>query len=376
MIKAIDYSKYNQNFLSKMNEKSSADKVEKQAKLVGSDSLFRETKENPSEETHLLDNSLGTRFNQASQKLLSAFVDYPVKGLMGDKNANFYEFLTMGIVPYVLGSAMFMAVFNLTKHLDPYGKKMASNVGRKMALGVVLYGVFKGLSKHLVTKPVKKFTGVDTEMPYQNKVYNLPKTADDSANIDIQWQQRKVFDSKEFYRKDLLDREYFDNVAKKLGLGENLNDSISETSPIIQSIVATSNLAKSLSSYCWAGVGVGLATQDAWLDFFTTLTNKKHYKANSSDNFMSKIWGRSKTLGENIYNGTLSFVKSFGKACSQMWKGNPTKEGFSKQAGKTFILFSAGLTALLTANSIIKAKNMAKNQNINAIDKSKGVVEI
>ena len=74
-----------------MNEKSSADKVEKQAQLVGSDSLFREIKENPSEETHLLDNSLGTRFNQASQKLLSAFVDYPVKGLMGDKNANFYE---------------------------------------------------------------------------------------------------------------------------------------------------------------------------------------------------------------------------------------------------------------------------------------------
>ena len=73
----------------------------------------------------------------------------------------------MGIVPYLLGSAMFMAVFNLTKHLDAHGKKMASNAGRKMALGVVLYGVFKGLSKHLVTKPVKKFTGVDTEMPYQ-----------------------------------------------------------------------------------------------------------------------------------------------------------------------------------------------------------------
>lgn len=375
MIKAIDYSKYSPNFLSKAKEKSRAE-VKSHSNEKTSESLFKEIKENPMNETHILDNSIGTRFNQGSQKLLSAFIDYPVKGLMGDKNANFYEFLTMGIVPYVLGSVMFMTVFNITKHLDPYGKKMASNLGRKMALGVILYGVFKGLSKHLVTKPVKKFTGVDTEMPYQNKVYNLPKSADDSANIDIQWQQRKVFDSKEFYRKDLLDREYFDNIAKKVGLGENLNDSVSETSPIIQNIVATSNLAKSLSSYCWAGVGVGLATQDAWLDFFTTLNNKKHFKAKPDGNFMTKILGRIRTLVENAYDGTISFAKSFINACSQMWNGNPAKEGFSKHAGKSFILFSAGLTALLTANSIIKAKNMAKDKNVNSIDKSKGVVEI
>ena len=41
---------------------------------------------------------------------MSAFIDYPIKGLRGDVNANFYEFLTMGIVPYILGSAVFMTV--------------------------------------------------------------------------------------------------------------------------------------------------------------------------------------------------------------------------------------------------------------------------
>lgn len=354
MIKEVNLFKYNTNFLSeKKGKKSSAE-----------------------DETHLLPNTVSTRFNQGSQKVLSAFVDYPVKGLMGDKNSNFYEFLTMGIVPYVLGSAMFMFVFNLTKHLDAHGKKMAAKVGRKMALGVILYGVLKSFSKKFVTVPVKKFTGVDTEMPYQNKVYNLPKSADDSANIDVQWQQRKVFDSKEFYRKDLLNRDYYDNVAKKIGLGENLNDSISETSPIIQNIVATSNTAKSLSSYCWAGVGVGLATQDAWLDFFTTLDNKKHFKAKSDTSGIGKIFGKTKVLCENIYNATTSFVKSFVKACSQMWNGSPTREGFLKNAGKYFILFSTAVTALLTANSIIRAKNMAKDTNKNTIDKSKEIVEM
>ncbi len=353
MINAVNSFEYKTNFLSKKKDKNAN-----------------------ANETHLLPNTAGTRFNQGSQRVLSAFIDYPVKGLMGDKNSNFYEFLTMGIVPYVLGSAMFMLVFNLTKHLDAHGKKMAAKVGRKMALGVVLYGVLKSFSKHFVTVPVKKFTGVDTEMPYQNKVYNLPKSADDEANIDIQWQQRKVFDSKEFYRKDLLKRDYFDNVAKKIGLGENLNDSISETSPIIQNIVATSNTAKSLSSYCWAGVGVGLANQDAWLDFFTTLDNKKHFKASSDTGFIGKIFGKTKTLCENVFNATISFVKSFANACSQMWKGNPTKNGFSKNAGKYFILFSTAMTSILTANSIIRARNMAKNTNKNTIDKSKEIMEM
>ena len=52
------------------------------------------------EETHLVPNTLKTRVKQSTQKTMSAFIDYPVKGLMGDINTNFYEFLTMGIVPY------------------------------------------------------------------------------------------------------------------------------------------------------------------------------------------------------------------------------------------------------------------------------------
>ena len=186
---------------------------------------------------------------QSYQKTTSAFIDYPAKGLSGDINSNFYEFLTMGIVPYLLGSAMFMIVFNalnLGKHLGARDAKVAGNIGKKMGLGVVLYGVFKTLSKHLVTTPVKMVTGVDTDMPYQNKVYNLPKGAGKDAEIEAQFQQRKIFDSKEFFRKDLLKRSYYDNVAKKLGMGENLNDSISETTPIIQSIVATSNAGYAL----------------------------------------------------------------------------------------------------------------------------------
>lgn len=331
-----------------------------------------EKKKKAEEETRILPNTMKTRLHQGFQKTSSAFIDYPVKGLKGDINADFYEFLTMGIVPYLAGSAMFMFVFNcVNKHLDAHSQKAASKAGKKMALGVVMYGLLKNLSKNLVTKPIKAATGVDTEMPYQNKVYPLPKKAGEAATIEPQYQQRKVFDSKEFYRKDLLDRAYFDGVAKKLGLGENLNDSVSETSPIIQNIVATSNTAKSLSSYSWAGVGVALAVQDSWSDFFDSISNRKHYVAKADEGFASKMKGKLTTWGGNIYDISKTFVKSLGRSCKSLWNGSPADKGFKRHSGKAFIGFAAALTTLLTANTIIRAKNLAQGKNKNTIDKSK-----
>lgn len=349
MIKAINKAPYNIVF-------SSKSKKEKEAEG----------------ETRILPNNMSTKIRQGFQKTSSAFLDYPAKGLTGDINSNFYEFLTMGIVPYIAGSGMFMVMFNcVNKHLLPADKKIASSIGKKFALGVILYGVFKNISKNLITKPIKMATGVDTEMPYENIVYPLPKEAGENANIEIQHQQRKIFDSKEFYRKDLLDREYFDKVAKKLGLGENLNDSVSEVSPIIQNIVATSNTAKSLSSYCWAGVGVALASQDSWLDFFDAISKREKYIRKENETLLSATKNKFKAFGKNSLNITKSFFKSFGKGCKNLWQGKPGDTGYMKHAGKGLTILTALLTTVLTANTIIRAKNMAKNNNKRTIDKTK-----
>lgn len=324
------------------------------------------------DETRILPNTLNTRIQQGFQKTSSAFIDYPVRGLQGDVNSNFYEFLTMGIVPYLAGSAMFMLVFNVVnKFLEAKSRKIASKIGNKMALGVVLYGVLKSLSKDLVTKPVSLATGVDIEMPYQNKVYPLPKGGGEDADVQPQYQQRTVFDSKEFFRKDLLDREYFDKVAKKLGLGENLNDSVTETTPIIQNIVATTNMAKSLSSYSWAAVGVGLAAQDDWCGFFDSISHRKRYVPKEGEEFLSKASNRLKNSGKNLLEITKSFGRSLKGACKSLWNGNPADSAYMRHAGKGLVGFAAVLTTFLTANTIIRAKNMAKNKNVNTIDKHK-----
>jgi len=208
-------------------------------------------KPSKNDESAILPNSLRTRVLQKYDKTLNAMTEYPVKGLKGDVNSDFYEFLSMGIIPYLVGSGMFMAMFNLiNKHLTP----KASLRGKKMGLGVVLYGIGKTLSNDLVTRPVAWSTGVDIELPYRNIYCTLPTKPGAEAVIDHKHQQRKVYDSIEFFRKDLIAKDpkygvkYYDKIAKKLGMGENLNDSVTETTPIIQSIVASTKTAKSLSS--------------------------------------------------------------------------------------------------------------------------------
>ena len=154
---------------------------------------FRAKKENYEDvQTELQPETIKTKFNRNTQKIMSAFVDYPIKGLTGDINADFYEFLSMGTIPYVIGSIMFMSVFNITKHLDAKGHKTAGDFGRRMAMGVLLYALFKSLSKNLVVTPIKWATGVNTEMPYQNKVCDLPQGKNEDADVSVHLQQRTV----------------------------------------------------------------------------------------------------------------------------------------------------------------------------------------
>ena len=334
-----------------------------------------EKKEEAPVESRLLPNTLNTRVRQKFQKTTNAFLQYPVKGLKGDVNSDFYEFLSMGIIPYLVGSGMFMAMFNLLHDLKPKSQKIAGLNGKNMALGVVMYGVGKTLANDLVTRPVYWGTGVDTELPIEHVYYPLPKNSGESANIEPQIQQRKVYDSREFFRKDLIQKDYgidyYNKIAKKIGLGEDLNDSVTETTPIIQSVVSTTKTAKSLSSYAWAGVGVGLAVQNSWSNFFDAIANRKRHVAKPNEGFATKFGSRMKNAGENFVNISKTFGKSFVQACKTLWTGDAGKSGFMKHAGKAWLLFTAALTIGSTANVIHKAKHMGKLANKDIMDKSK-----
>lgn len=291
----------------------------------------------------LLKNNFTTRTRIGFDKLTNALTLYPAKGFKGSKNANFYEFLTMGTVPYLVGSGMLMAVFNsASKYYTHYDKSKAAKIGKKMALGVVAYGVIKELSKTLITKPVKMLTGVDTELPYAKVIYELPEDINDTDIISIEY--HKIFESSEFPRWDLLYGDeakgqkrnfYYDKVSKKLGLGENLNDSDQEVKPLIKEIVVKSNTAKNISSYLWAAAGVGLAMQEPWDEFFKVAT--------------PKFWKR-KEFGKTIQ----AFFKGLGRSINSLYNGQG--KGIQKHAGK-------GLIYLALLSSVAGVINVLNSSN-------------
>ena len=79
----------------------------------------------------------------------------------------------------------------------------------------------------------------------------------------------KVLESLEFPRWDVKYGDetkgeernvWFDKIAKKIGLGDNLRDSDQDVKPRVKEIAVKTNVAKTFSSYLWAAVGVGVAS--------------------------------------------------------------------------------------------------------------------
>lgn len=322
-----------------------------------------ELKEELKKKPMLMKNTFSNRTEMSLYKFIDAITMYPARGLKGSRNSNFYEFLTMGIIPYLTGSIMLMAVFNGAKNFfGPDAKASANKLGTKMALGVVFYGLAKNISKGFVTKPVKWFTGVDTEEPYMELKYKLPEYKNDTDITSVEY--HKVFESLEFPRWDVKYGDeskgqsrniWFDKIAKKIGLGTGLKDSDQDVKPRVKEIVAKTNLAKSISSYLWAAVGVGLAIQNTWDEFFNMAT--------------WKVW-----KGKKFLKTCDKFLNCLGDSVIQFYKGIPGKGFFEKNSGKMLLASAALTTAIGIANVLNSNQKPSKVDSANVIEKDRTYV--
>ncbi|MBP3820461.1 hypothetical protein J6G99_02320 [bacterium] len=309
----------------------------------------------------LLPNNFSTRSRIALDKFTKAFTVYPARGLKGNINSDFYEFLTMGTVPYIIGSATLMSVFNsANKYFSNTEMAKASKLGNKMALGVLFYAFAKSISKSFVDYPVKWITGVDTQLPYLKVYHQLPETKDD---FDLtSYEYHKVGESVEFTRWDLLygdpnDKktlnERFDKIAKKNGLGENLNDSDQEVKPIYKEILVKSTLARSFSSYLWAACGVALAFQKPWDDYFKVAT--------------LKFW-----KSEEFCHSLKVFVESLKQSAINLYKGpSEVTSSFEKHAGKGVLALALSTTLLGVLNTVHISKKPSNVSSNDVMDKNK-----
>jgi len=306
----------------------------------------------------LLKNNFSTRTRIGMDKLLKAFTVYPARGMSGSKNSNFYEFLTMGTVPYLIGSATLMAIFNsASKHFSPYEKVKAAAIGNKVALGVLFFGLFKAISKSFVNIPVRMMTGVDTQLPYAKVNYQLQESPEDRDLISIEY--HKVGESVDFPRWDLLYGDSkkeeplnfrYDKIAKKNGFGENLNDSDQEVKPMYKEVLVKSALARSFASFMWGATGVVLAAQKPWEKYFNVAT--------------LKFW-KTKDFAHSMR----VFGESFVESAKELYKGDAL--GKHKYSGKILLGATLATTIFGVANAVHITKKPSKVKESDVIDSSK-----
>ncbi len=320
---------------------------------------------------------ISTSLKIQTDKLTKAFTKYPEKGFKGSKNANFYEFLTMGTVPYLIGSATLIAVFNLaSRFFDTPAAVNASKLGKKMGIGVVLYGLGKTFSKKLIETPVNMKYGIDVNLPYDKKIDELPEN-DNKDNL-VAHEYHKAYESVDFPRWDLFynnenygteRNSYYIKVGKKMGISdEDLEHADQKVKPKILDKVVKTKLFSTLSSYLWAATGVGIAMQKPWENLVVNpakrLTNYKNYK---------QIAAAAKEKGKNVAKYD-NFAKDFGKKfieSSKQFVNNSNKS--ASIAGRVLLGSAIGMTLLGNFSTLFDFNNKgAKAQaSSSLIDESK-----
>lgn len=295
-----------------------------------------------------------------ADKLVNDIFVYAPKGMKGSRNSNFYEFLSLGLVPNIVGSGMLIALFNaVNKNFRDPDRAFAGIPGRKMAFGVVFYAIGKWLGSKLINKGVEMKTGVDLEMPYRKVVTELPEHPGDKDLTAVEY--HRVFESADFPRWDLINKAgekqgnryiWYDKIAKKMGFKEPLNSPDQTVQGKVKEVIIKSSAAKSISSFIWAGLGVALAVQ---APFENKIVMPEYAK-------------RSEKLMVFARNCAVTLKESF----MDLYNGNNFKfTRGAKIVGRTLI-FGALASTILGVMNATRGFKVAKNQPDTQIDINKG----
>ena len=260
--------------------------------------------------------------NTGAHKLYNDIVTYFPKGFKGSKNSDFYEFLSLGMVPYILGGAVMAGLYGIChRQISVENQEKALGVMKNAAAGVVLYAAGKAIAPKISHTILHATTGIPLDLKYINKVNELPEPGQEKGLVRKQYPG--VYDSVQFYRSDLLSKDaemnhgnvYYhdDKVAKKAGFKDAHDASTNQIAGYkIRGVKARATALDNFTKYIPATTGVALGFQKAFSEM----------KSNP------KTWG--KTLKD---------------ACQQLWKGND-RNILTKHAGKALIIGSVIGTTL------------------------------
>ncbi len=319
---------------------------------------FIEGESNHGSEDHIIKKTPLTGARIVADKITKSIFSYAPKGMRGSKNSNFYEYLSLGMIPYIVGSVMMVATtVAASKFFNPSDAKASKMIGKGAALGVAFYAVMKWLGGKVMEKGTEALTGVDMAMPYKKVISELPENGEEKTSTEF----HRVFESVDFPRWDLINKkgeeegnryQYYDDIAKKkLGCDEPLNAPDQVVQPLIKKALTKAMAAKSISSFLWAATGVALAAQKDFANF-GSFPNKPKFKE-----FITKV--------------PVDFVRTLKDASKSLWNGTSVK---SKIVGRGLIIGAAASTVLGLLN-VKRGYKIDKKPSESQIDYKKDYVE-
>ena len=270
----------------------------------------------------------------ANTNTLKSMPGYVSRGLQGDPDANFYEFMKISKIPYFLGGPGLVATILAGSNLfDIKANKAAKFNGKGMALGCACYYLMTAAAKACIDKPLKIARGLDLNHPINTVSFNKPY--DKEGHSTFKNESHSLFESSKFIRWGFVAPEEPDfnykEIQKKMGIPEDSKDSDAIMRPIISSTVKRANSWKYLTSAFAVMAGVGLGNQKALKEEFLTgiVSDIKNSKPS--------VKGIAKGISTKVLNPVKKSVVS-------LWKGSESLT--SKVTGKVAILgFAASVLA-------------------------------
>jgi len=299
----------------------------------------------------VLPETFSTKFN-AGIKQASMLPKYAAEGLRGDKNANFFEFLQLGKIPYWVGGAVLAWCFAA-------GGEKSKFFTKQKAVGIGLYYVGAMAAKALVDGPVRFFKGIDLNRKYSDVVALATESKDGHSEKKTEY--HNVYESIDLTRRYLLYKHdssaaedpnhvnsEYDKIALNMGLDKDLNDPDSTVKPYVKKLIVASRAWKSALIVPMAMLAAGLSTSDVWKNWGDNLGSDMRNVFKPLNGVSSKSSGlglRIKGLADAANN---NFVKPLAKSFTDLWSG----ANMHKFAGRAAIIAPIASVVLANLNLI------------------------
>ena len=275
-------------------------------------------------ESHIPEQTLLTGVKAEAHKLYNDVFTYFPKGFAGSKNSDFYEYLALGKIPNLIGSATLIALpIAANRFFNAKDAKFAGINGKQAAAGVILYAACKWAYQKLSRTLIHASTGIDLDMRYTKKVNELPEPGQDKGLVRTQYPG--VYDSVQFYRSDLLTKDaelnhnnafyHDDKITQKAGFKDKLHAPNQTASDKIRKVKARATALENIGKYIVAATGVALGFQKSFKNI-------------------------------NMKSPIISTFNALKDGAVELWKG-VDKNILTKHAGKALIIAS-GITTFLT----------------------------